>query len=639
MLKRIDRRRFIRASVRSACALTIGFSMGGCRPRSDPFAPDSSIAGEINAWLVVTGDDKVVIRVARAEMGQGVWTSLAMIVAEELECRWEDVRVEAADVNRSVRSKRLYGRFRTDASSAVRASRQLLQQVGANARMRLLKAAANRWSVDAAECVAREGRITHTPSGRSFRFGELAAAAAAIDASGDKIVIKNPSQFRLMGRSTMRLDVVSKSTGTGSYGIDIRVPGMVYAAVLHCPTLGGVVRRIKSGDGPMTSPARQVFALDDAVVAVAEGFWQARSALHGVEVEWGLRVAEPVSSAALRESFLGALDQPATVATNRGDALAVLDRAGNVLEAIYDVPYLAHACMEPLNCTASVTDERVDIWVGTQDPEAVVELARAITGRDVSQINVHPQWLGGGFGRRISTDYVAQALKIAQKVRKPVQMIWTREQDMRSGLYRPMAAWRLKASVSEGSIEAVFVRVVADSILQRHWPGDMKGGIDPTSLAGLSDSPYGWGHLRIESRNMSGGVPTWFWRSVGDSQNAFAVESFVDELALRAGADPISIRRRLLRDKPRHLGVLAAMEQKIDVTEKLPPGQGRGIAIHENSNTVVGQVVDVRASATGVLTVSRVVTFVDCGNVVNPSTVEAQIEGAVVCRAISTPTG
>ena len=627
-MKVLTRRRFVAAAALATGALALGFHLR-VRRREERFDPGPQVAGEINAWLVISPDDRVLVRVTKGEMGQGVLTSLAMIVAEELECRWEDVRVEAADVNRSLQNKRYYGSFRTDGSAAVRGSRRLLQQVGAHARQRLIAAAASRWGVQPNECLARDGRVTHPPSARSFRFGELVFEAASIDVSLNKKEIKSPAQYRLLGRPTARLDVPLKVNGEATYGIDVRVPGMLHAAVAHSPVLGGTVRGITVGD--TVSNGNSVFALEDAVVAVAPTYWQARSTLDRVEADWQSGPARGIATDAIRTQCIGALAEPGNIAANRGDAGARLAPHGDaVFEATYDVPYLAHACMEPMNCTAAISGDRVDVWVGTQDPEAVVELARTMLGREPGQIHVHPQWMGGGFGRRVSTDHVAEALRIALRVGAPVQVMWTREQDMRRGQYRPMAACRLRASLEPGSPSALEIRSVADSIFMKHRAHDVKDGIDPTSTMGLADMPYAWDHLRVESRNLSSSIPTWYWRSVGDSQNAFALESFIDELAARIGTDAFALRRRLLRDQPRHLAVLDALEQKVDPQQKLPRGQGRGIALHRNSNTVVAQAIDVDVTPGGAVAVRRVIAVVDCGHVINPRTVEHQVEGAVV---------
>jgi isoquinoline 1-oxidoreductase beta subunit len=301
-----------------------------------------------------------------------------------------------------------------------------------------------------------------------------------------------------------------------------------------------------------------------------------------------------------------------------------------VYTATYDVPYLAHACMEPMNCTAWVTPERAQVWVGTQDPEAVVELARSITGLAADRIEVHPQWMGGAFGRRVATDYVAEALHVARRVGRPVQLLWTREQDLRRGYYRPMAACRLSATMSGGAPTALRARCATDSIFAQHRPQDLQGGVDPTSTMGLVAMPYAWDQVRIESRDLQSPVPTWFWRSVGASQNVFALECFMDELAAHAGVDGLALRRKMLHGQPRHLAVLAALDKHAQLQEPLPPGRGRGLAIHEYARTVVGQAIDVAVTPAGQLSVQRVVAVVDCGNVVNPRIVEQQIEGGIV---------
>ncbi len=627
----LSRRDFLKTSAGGAAALTIGFSLHGCGGAADdPLSPDPSIGGEVNAWLVITPDDRVTVRVAKAEMGQGVLTSLAMIVADELGCRWEDVRAEAADINRNLRSDRVYGKFLTDGSASVRGSRKRLRRAGANARMRLERAAAERWGVSADRCEARDGRV-HGPAGETLRFGELVAAAAAIAIAPDELVLRDAATG-IVGTPTPRLDVPAKVTDEATFGIDVRVPGMRYAAVRHGPVLGGRAARVDDSAALAMRGVDAVVTLDSGVAVVADSYYRATKALDALAVDWEHGENAGLTTASLRRRFLDAAQQPADVARETGDAMTAIGDAAQTVEAVYDVPFLAHACLEPMNCTVKIDADRVDVWVGTQDARAVVTAAAEVTGRAETDIHVHQQLLGGGFGRRISTDHVREALAIALATGgQPVQLIWSREEDMRQGYYRPMAALKLAAGITDaGRLDGLLVRAVTDSIFARHRPEALDDGFDPTSLMGLRDMPYTPGHLRVESRKLASGIPTWLWRSVGASQNTFALESFLDEVAIAAGRSPVALRRELLAGRTDARAVLDALVARADPDAPLPEGRGRGMALTEYAGTLLAQCIDVTVAPDGKLSVDRVVSVLDCGNVVNPLTVEEQIEGAVV---------
>ena len=626
----LSRRDFLKTTAGGAAALTVGFSLHGCGgDADDPLAPDLSVDGEVNAWLVITPDNRVTVRVAKAEMGQGVLTALAMIVADELGCRWSDVRAEAADINRSLRSDRVYGKFLTDGSASVRGSRTRLRRAGANARMRLERAAAGRWGVSPERCEARDGQV-HGPDGETLRFGELVADAAAIAVARDELVLRSESSG-IVGTPTPRLDVPAKVTAEATFGIDVRVPGMRYAAIRHAPVLGGRVAGLDDSAARAMRGVESVVTLETGVAVVADSYYRATRALEALAVEWESGDNAGLATADLRRRFLDATQQAADVARETGDAVGAIGSAAQTVEAVYDVPFLAHACLEPMNCTVRIGPDRVDVWVGTQDARAVVAAAADVTGRGEDQVHVHQQLLGGGFGRRISTDHVREALAIAVAADQPVQLVWSREEDMRQGYYRPMAALKLTAGVSDaGRLDAMLVRAITDSIFARHRPEALDDGFDPTSLMGLKDMLYGPEHLRVESRTLASGIPTWLWRSVGASQNAFALESFLDEVAVISGRSPVALRRELLAARPDAQAVLDALVARADPDETLPAGRGRGLAMTEYAGTVLAQCIDVTVTEDGVLSVDRVVSTLDCGHVVNPLTVEEQIEGAVV---------
>jgi isoquinoline 1-oxidoreductase beta subunit len=630
-MTQLTRRQILKASASVAGGMMLPFHFGCGEAAEDRYLPDLGIEHEVNAWLLIEPDESVVIRIPRAEMGQGAFTALPMIVAEELECDWRNVRVERADVNRSLRNQRLYRTFNTGGSGAVRYSRRYLQEAGANARVRLLQAAAERWQVPLGECTAAQGTVRHAPSGKSTSFGSLAAHAARVSVDVESIRIKQPAEFKLIGQSKRRLDALPKVDGSAKFGIDVRLPGMLYAAIVHCPLVGG---RLDSYDFDRIKGSRGVqraVAFDAAVAVVADRYWRARSALDRMPVEWAAGAGGSLSTAQLDREFREALDGTGLVAATVGDANPALESAEQSLAADYQLPFLAHACMEPMNCSVSIGDGRVDIWLGTQNEENVVAIAAEALDVQTSSIYVHNQFLGGGFGRRANHQHLEEALEIARQVGAPVQLIWSREEDMRAGYYRPMAALRFEAGLDpDGMPIALRIHSVAPSVLEFVRPEGIKDGIDGTSVEGLANMPYAIPHRRIESTIRRTPVKPWIWRSVGSSQNAFALESFIDEMAEAAKRDALDFRRLLLADRPDFLHVLEVLAEKSNWGRTLPEGSAAGIALHECMGTIVGQVAEVTIEREGRLQVDRVVSVVDCGHAVNPLGIEAQIEGSVI---------
>jgi isoquinoline 1-oxidoreductase beta subunit len=632
----IDRRQFMITTTVVGGAFVLGFALPSRRMLAATIAekPWTSLTTggtEVNAWLIIGSDESVTIRVAQSEMGEGVFTSMPMLVAEELECDWTKVRAEYASVNRSVRENRVYQRMATNGSGAVRRSREYLQQAGASARARLIAAAAQQWGVPARECLAENGKVLHSASGRQITYGAVAATAAQVKLDAEP-AIKTPDQFKLLGQSLNRLDVPLKVNGAAIYGIDVRLPDMLYASIMTCPVFGGHLTRhdfdaIKSMPG-----VRAAVEVPNGIAVVANSFWRAKTALEVMPMTWDVGAHANANSETFKKSFREALDKPGVVAKEEGDALAAITAAAKVVEADYEVPYLAHACMEPMNCTAQVKPERVDVWVGTQNPEAVLAAAAEITGVALENVYVHNCFLGGGFGRRGNTDHVKQAVTVAKALGgQPVQLIWTREEDIRHDWYRPMAAVRFRAALdANGLPTAYFNRSVTHSILSGIRPDSVKNGIDSTSVESLANIPYRFPRYRIEHLIQSTHVPVWFWRSVGASQNGFAVEGFIDELAYAAGKDPVELRRQLLKGHPDWLHVLDTAAQKANWGKAMPAGTAQGIAIVESYGSIVAEVAEVSVSKRGEVRVERVVCAVDCGHAVNPLTVAEQIEGSVV---------
>jgi isoquinoline 1-oxidoreductase beta subunit len=632
----INRRQFMITTSAVGGAFILGFFLPSRLAKAaaiadNPWTSPTTGGAEVNAWLVIGSDDSVTIRVAQSEMGEGVFTSMPMLVAEELECDWTKVRAEYASANRSLRENRVYQRMATGGSRAVRSSREYLQQAGASARARLIAAAAQQWGVPAGECRAENGMVLHPASGRKINYGAIAAAAASVKLDAEP-AIKTPDQFKLLGQSLHRLDVPPKVNGSATFGIDVRLPDMLYASVMTCPVFGGTLKRYDFDAVKNMPGVRAAVEIPNGIAVVADSFWRAKTALEVMPIEWDFGPHAKASSEDFWKTFRAALDKPGAVAKEEGDALAAIQAASKVVEADYEAPYLAHATMEPMNCTAQVTPQRVDVWVGTQNPEGALAAAAEITGVAPENVYVHNCFLGGGFGRRFRNDDVRQAVTVAKALGgRPVKLIWTREEDMRHDGYRPMAAFRFRAALdANGMPIAYFNRSVTHSILSGLRPDDIKGGIDRTSIEGLSPIPYGFPQYRIEHLIQNTPVPVWFWRSVGASQNAFAVESFIDELAHAGGKDPVELRRQLLKGRADWLHVLDTVAQKANWGKPMPKGTAQGIAIAESYGSIVAEVAEVAVSRRGEVRVERVVCAIDCGHVVNPLTVAEQLESAVV---------
>ncbi|MCC5888014.1 MAG: xanthine dehydrogenase family protein molybdopterin-binding subunit [Gammaproteobacteria bacterium] len=621
------RRGFVKATLSATGGLALGFHLPVLA--AGPWAGDVEGA-EINAWLVIEEDDTVTIRVAQSDMGQGVFTAMPMLVAEELECDWKHVRAEYASANRSLREDRVYRRMGTGGSRAVSYSRPYLQQAGASARERLIAAAAEEWGVPASECQARGSRVSHEASGRSKRYGELAAAAARIELDAEP-EIRKPGEYQLLGTSLPRLDVPAKVDGSAVYGIDVRIPGMVYAAIAVCPVWEGRLKAVDASAASAMRGVKQVVKLDDAVAVVADSYWRAKKALEALAPEWDLGEHADASSEAFASRFRAALSDKGTVAEEAGDAYGALETAAKVIEADYSAPYLAHLALEPVNCTVHIQADRVDVWTGSQNPESVLTVTAEESDRPPEQVHVHSCHLGGGFGRRSRPDFVARAVAIARRVDAPVQVIYSREEDTRSGHFRPMAEFRFRAGLdAEGAPVALVNRSATHSILAGLRPEAVANGIDQSSLSWLANSPYAFAHRSIEHHLQRTHVPVWFWRAVGATQNAFALESFLDEMAHAAGHCPWQFRRSLLAERPDMIRVLDAAAEKAGWGSALPTGRGRGIALVEGFGSICAQVAEVEVSRSGEVAVKRVVSALDCGNTVNPQTIDEQVQSSVV---------
>jgi isoquinoline 1-oxidoreductase beta subunit len=626
----INRRRFL-VSAAAGGALALGFDLSsGANARATERAP------EITAWIVIEPDDSVIIRVTRSEMGQGTLTALPMLVAEELECDWGKVRTEFPRPDENLRRNRVWGDFSTGGSRSIRNSQKMLREAGATAREMLIAAAAAQWNVAASECRAANSVITHGPTGRTLRFGEVAEAAAKI-APPQEVRLKEEKDWRLIGKPTKRLDVADKVVGKPIYGIDVRVPGMLYAALKQCPVFKGTLKSVDDSKVIGMKGVHRVVRLKDAVAVVAANWWQAKKALDALMIEWDAGESGRVSSDSIRDFLLGGLAAPeAGVGRKQGNLAEGFAQAKRRIEADYAVPFLAHATLEPQNCTAHVRDDSAEIWVPTQNGEAAMASAAHALGIPPQNVVVHKTMLGGGFGRRGATqDFVPPAVLIAKEVGRPVKVLWSREEDTAHDYYRPVAMARMSAGLDDnGMPRAWHVRMTGNSIWGTLMPTTMRGGVDRQFQEGfLADMPYDIPNYLADYAIRNTHVPVGFWRCVNHTQNCFFKESFVDEMAHAAGADPLEYRRRLI-DKHRHaakfLGVLNAAAERAGWTAPLPPNVYRGIALNEAYNTFVAAVAEVLVADDGTVHMQRIVVALDPGTVVNPLTAEMQTESAVV---------
>ena len=633
----LTRRYFLLTATSAAGGLMLGVGTDFTEARAatvvaQPWNEENAYAAnEIDAWIAIDPDDSILIRYQRSEMGQGSMTALPMIIAEELHCDWSKVRIEYASPNRNVRENKVYGAMFSNGSRSVRASQKKMQQVGASGRERLIAAAAARWNVSASECTAASSVVTHGPSGRMLRYGELTADAAKIKLAQEP-AIKTPDQFTFIGTPMPRIDVVHKIDGSAKFGIDAQVPDMVFAAINACPVPGG---KLKSVDESSLAGAPGVLAvvkLDNAVAVVAEGsYWRAKQALARLHPEWDGGEAASIDSDKLSQEFRAALNETMVSARNDGDVDQALSGGGKIFEAVYETPYLSHSPMEPMNATVHLQPDRLDVWVGTQAADEATEAAAKAAGLEPEQVYVHNGFVGGGFGRRDASDEIVQAIEIAKVVQKPVKLVWTREEDTRQDKFRPHAVVAFKAAAgADGLPTAWSMRVVTSSIWDSVGRKPPTKGPEPQSVAGLADNGYKVPNMRVEALIKNTHLPVWFWRAPGANQHVFALESFLDEIVTASGLDPYQVRRKLLEGKPDWLKVLDTAAEKGDWGKPLPRGTARGIAICEDTDSLCAQVAEVTVKPNGELKVNRVTVALDTRYMVNPQTIAEQAEGSVI---------
>ena len=628
----LSRREFLARSTAVGSGLVIGFTFpGAVRRLLAEEAPKAPLKVDPNAFVRIGPDDTVTILLKHSEMGQGISTSLPMAVAEELECDWKKVRFEHAPADVAY-AHTVYGIQMTGGSTSTWESFDQLRTAGAMARQMLIAAAAKQWNVPASECRAEKGFVVHGK--QKLRYGQLAAAAAKLPAPA-KVKLKDPKDWKLIGKPTHRLDSPAKITGQAKFGIDVRRPGMLVALVARSPYFGGKVKSFRAEKAKAIPGVVDVVAIPSGVAVLAEHFWAARLGREALEIDWDAGTEAGHSTDAQREDYRKLARTPGTVAATKGDADSALARAARTLEAEYEVPYLAHAMMEPLNCTAEITPGKCEIWTGTQFQTGDQAAAAKIAGLKPEQVNVHTMFLGGGFGRRANpnSDFVSEAVHLAVATGKPVKVVWTREDDTHGGYYRPMWVSRLRAGLdASGRIVAWAHTMVGQSILSgTPFASMIKNGIDETSVEGASDSPYlsAIADHRVDLHSPKLSVPVLWWRSVGHTHTAFEVESFLDELAHAAKKDPVALRREMLADHPRPRRVLDLAAEKFGWGRPLPEGHAAGIAVHSSFGSYVAHAAEISLEKERIR-VHRVVCAVDCGPVVNPDGVEAQMQGGIV---------
>jgi isoquinoline 1-oxidoreductase beta subunit len=622
----LSRRKFLCASAAAGGGLMLSLSLpfaNGAAEAADNFAP--------NAFIRIEGDGQIVLTMPYVEMGQGTYTSIPMLIAEELEVELKQVRLEHAPPNEKLYANPLLGVQATGNSNAMRGAWQPLRQAGAVARTMLVSAAAKRWNVDFSSCHAQSGEVLHAPTGRRLSYGELAADAASM-AVPQNVALKRPEDFKLIGTPAKRLDIASKVNGAAVYGIDVRPPGVKFATLAQSPVFGGRVKSVDDAAAKAVKGVRQIVRLDDAVAVVADHMGAAKKGLAALVIQWDDGPHAKLSTNEIVGELEKATLNAGAVAQTIGDVDKAMASAVTKVEATYQVPFLAHATMEPMNCTVHVRKDGCEVWVGNQAIARAQAAAAKVTGLPLDKVVVHNHLIGGGFGRRLESDGITRAVEIAKQVDGPVKVVWTREEDIQHDMYRPTFFDRMSAGLdAKGMPVAWNHRFAGSSVIARWLPPGFNNGLDPDTTEGAIDLAYDLPNFHVEYLRVEPpGIPTAFWRSVGPSHNVFVTESFIDELAAASKQDAVAYRLALLGKTPRAKAVLALAAQKAGWGAQLPEGAGRGVSLQFAFGTYMAQVAEVEVSKNGAVRVRRVVCAVDCGTVVNPDTVQAQIQSAIM---------
>jgi isoquinoline 1-oxidoreductase beta subunit len=609
-----------------------GLLLGICLPSLSRRALADGAAFAPNAFIRITPDDTITLMMPDTESGQGIYTSAATLIAEELEVGLNQVALMAAPPNNALYANPLLGEQATGGSCSIRADWDRLRKAGASARVMLITAAAEQWHVDAQTCHAAQGAVHHDASGRSATYGELASAAGQVPLPKD-VPLKPPSAWQLIGKTQKRLDTPGKVNGTTKFGIDMQVPGMKIGTVMAAPVIGGKLRGVDEAAAKAVPGVRDVVKLDDAVAVIGDHMWAAIQGLAAANPQWDEGSNAHVSTAGIYADMARASDGEAKVAKDTGDALKKIADAPTKVEAAYQLPFLSHAPMEPINTTIHVRPDGADLWVGTQVPVRAQNAVASVTGLKPEQVNVQNQLMGGAFGRRLDVDSIFQAAAIAKQVGYPVKLVWTREEDIRRDLFRPAYYDRLSAGLdADGKIVGWHHRTTGNSVLARWAPAGMpKDGIDPDTVECAAETPYDFAAMKVEwMPHDPDGVITAWWRGVGPVHNVFMVESFVDECAAVAKQDPVAYRRAMLANNKRALAVLNLAAEKAGWGAALPKGHGRGVSLQSAFGSYLAHVLEVAVNDQGEIRLVRSVAAVDCGYRVNPDTVEAQIQGGII---------
>lgn len=649
MNNKLNRRQFLKSGAIAAGGLTLGFALPGCTPAATSDEP--ATASDVSAWLSIDTDGLITIRVPSSEMGQGVHTSLPMIIAEELDADWQLVRSETAPVTPGFVNP-LTGSRGTGGSSAVRRWWPTIAQAGASARDMLIRAAAAQWAVEPSTLSAANGFVHHGASGKSASYGSLASAAGKLEPRTG-LPLKPAEQYRIIGTRAQRLDTPSKVNGSALFGIDVRIPDMQYATIAASPNfvgnlhsmdeaaamaVNGVQRVVSLPAAAQESAGVQsIVAMPDAVAVVAGSYWQAKKGLLALNPQFDDGGVADVTDASIRTDMLAALNaEDAAVMRSDGDVAAVSAAAQQVLRAEYTSPFLAHLCMEPMNCTAhykvaSDGSESLEIWAPTQGESHVLAVLQQVFGLSEQQITLHTTLMGGGFGRRFEADFVLQSALISKATEKPIKLVWSREEDVQHDYYRPSSASRFEVGLDAAGLPVSWSNaVVATSVAKRNFAAALIDGNDPFSVEGAVNIPYAIANQKVTLKEYHSNIPSGSWRSVGSSHSGFYVESMMDEVAVATGKDPFALRRELLQAKPRFLTVLDRLEAESDWTSPAPPGRFRGMAIHECFASIVGEVAEISITEDGAIKVHKMTCVVDCGQVVNPGIIESQLESAMI---------
>jgi isoquinoline 1-oxidoreductase beta subunit len=620
------RRAFLQTGAAAGGALLVGFHISGVTAaantsRGAPFAP--------NAFIRIDRQGTVTLVMPQVEMGQGIYTGIAMILAEELDARWEQVRLEHAPPNEALYGNPIFQIQATGGSTSVRAFWTPLRKAGATTRAMLVEAAAQRWKVSPDTCHTANSTVTHQPSGRTLTYAALVDDASRLSPPAN-VALKSPGKFTLIGKPLKRLDTPDKVDGKVIYGIDVMPPGVKFAALAICPVFGGKVGHVDDTKARQIPGVRQVVVLDELVAVVGDHTWAAKQGLAALDLVWDEGPNAHVTTDTVWQQIRAASERQGVVARTEGDVAKGL-ATGERLDAAYEMPFLAHAQMEPLNCTVHIKPDSCEVWVGSQILARAQSVAAKAAGLPLEKVTVHNHLIGGGFGRRLEVDMVEIAVRIAKKVDGPVKVTWSREEDIQHDIYRPVYRNVLAASVSDGRIAGWTHRITGASIIARWLPPAFQKGIDIDAIDSGADIPYDIPTLQVEyQRDEPPAVPTGFWRGVGCNNNVFAIESFIDELARKAGKDPVEFRRAMLGKTPRLLAAIDLAASKAGWGAPLPPRTGRGIAAQSSFGSFIATVAEVEVSEKGIVRVKRIVSAVDTGIVVNPDSVVAQLQGGLI---------